>query len=335
MKCVQFRSTGKPAQVLTCVDHDRPSPEHGEVLVRMLASPVNPSDLMFVRGTYGVKPRLPQSPGFEGVGIVEASGGGLRGNLFRGKRVAVLNKTGGNWSEYAVVPAAQVIPLSNRLSVEQSATFFVNPATAWIMTQEVLKVRSDEWLLQTAAGSSLGMMVARLGHSLGFRTLNIVRNEASVAGLKAAGATEVVVFDPAKDLADTLLSSIRGIVGEQNVRHAVDPVGGATGSAVLKALGHQGRMLVFGTLSEQPLQFSPRRLMTQQASVEGFWLGNYMNDRNLLFKLKLVKRITRLILDGVLCTKIGSTFSLDQIHAAVIAAEENARDGKVLLQIGD
>ena len=333
MKCVQFKSTGEPRQVLKCVERDAPSPKHGEVLVRMLASPVNPSDLMFVRGVYGVEPHLPQSPGFEGVGIVEASGGGLRGKLFRSKRVAVLNRAGGNWSEYAVVPAAQVIPLSSRLSMEQAATFFVNPATAWIVTQEVLKVRSGEWLLQTAAGSSLGTMVARLGHALGFRTLNIVRNEASVAGLKAAGATEVVVFDPLNDSADKLLSAIRRIVGNQGVRYAIDPVGGATGSAAIKAIGHKGRMLVFGTLSEQPLQFDPRTLMTQQASVEGFWLGNFMNDRNLLFKLKLVKQITRLIVDGVLCTTIGKTFSLHQIDEAVAAAEENDRDGKVLLQI--
>jgi NADPH:quinone reductase-like Zn-dependent oxidoreductase len=301
----------------------------------MLASPVNPSDLMFIRGVYGVEPQLPQSPGFEGVGIVEASGGGLRGKLFRGKRVAVLNRAGGNWSEYAVVPAAQIIPLSNSLSVEQAATFFVNPATAWIMTQEVLRVQRGEWLLQTAAGSSLGTMVVRLGNALGFKTINIVRSEASVADLKAAGATEVVVFDPAKDSADELSSAIRGIVGEQRVRHAIDPVGGATGSVVMRALGRRGRMLVFGTLSEEPLQCSPRTLMTQQASVEGFWLGNFMNDRNLIFKLKLVRRITRLILDGVLSTTVAETYSLDQIADAVTAAEAKARHGKVLLRISE
>ncbi len=301
----------------------------------MLASPVNPSDLMFIRGVYGVQPHLPQSAGFEGVGIVETSGGGLRGKLFRGKRVAVLNRAGGNWSEYAVVPAAQVIPLSSSLSVEQAATFFVNPATAWIMTQEILRVRRGEWLLQTAAASSLGTMVVRLGNALGFRTLNVVRNKAAVAGLIAAGATEVVVFDPAKDSADELLSAIRGIVGEQRVLHAIDPVGGATGSIVIKTLGRRGRMLVFGTLSEEPLQCSPRTLIAQQASVEGFGLGNFMNDRNMIFKLKLVRRITRLILDGVLSTSVGQTFSLDQIADAVTAAETRARDGKVLLQIGD
>ncbi len=335
MKCVQFESTGEPQQVLKRVELDQPSPKYGEVLVRMLASPVNPSDLMFVRGVYGVEPHLPQSPGFEGVGIVEASGGGFRGKLFRGKRVAVLNKIGGNWSEYAVVPAAQVIPLSDSLSVEQAATFFVNPATAWIMTQEVLRVRRGEWLLQTAAGSSLGTMVVRLGNAMGFRTLNVVRHKAAVAGLIAAGATEVVVFDPVKDSADELVSAIHGIVGEQCVRHAIDPVGGATGSVVIRVLGPKGRMLVFGTLSEEPLQCSPRTLMTQQASVEGFWLGNFMADRNMLFKLKLVRRITRLILDGVLSTTVGEIFSLDRIGDAVAAAEAKARDGKVLLQIGD
>ncbi len=301
----------------------------------MLASPVNPSDLMFIRGVYGLEPHLPQSPGFEGVGVVEASGGGLRGKLFRGKRVAVLNRAGGNWSEYTVVPAAQVIPLSNRLSVEQAATFFVNPATAWIMTQEVLRVKRGEWLLQTAAGSSLGTMVVRLGNALGFKTLNVVRNEASVANLKAAGATEVDVFDPAKNSTNDLSSAIRGIVGDQHVLHAIDPVGGVTGSVVMRMLGRRGRMLVFGTLSEEPLECSPRTLMTQQASVEGFWLGNFMNDRNLLFKLKLVRRITRLILGGVLSTTVSETFSLDQIGAAVVAAEARTRAGKVLLRIGE
>ena len=142
MKCVQFETVGEPRDVLQVVERDLPAPQHGEVRVRMLASPVNPSDLMFVRGTYGVKPSLPQVPGFEGVGVVEESGGGLRGKIFRGKRVAVLNKSGGNWAAQTVVPADQVIPLSSSLSLEQAATFFVNPATVWIMTQEVLKIPS-------------------------------------------------------------------------------------------------------------------------------------------------------------------------------------------------
>ena len=174
MKSVQFEVPGEPSQVLKVVDCEIPMPKSGEVLVRMLASPVNPSDMMYIRGHYTVPAQCPASPGFEGVGVVEQTGGGLRGLLFRGRRVVVLNRKGGNWSEYVVVPSTEVIPISKSLSNEQAATFFVNPATAWVMTQEVLRVPNGQWLLQTAAGSALGRMIVRLGRQCGFKTFNVV-----------------------------------------------------------------------------------------------------------------------------------------------------------------
>ena len=333
MQQVVFETVGEPSQVLkTNTMSDLPSPGRGEVVVRMLASPINPSDLMFIRGIYGIKPSLPASPGFEGVGIVESSGGGLKGKLFTGKRVAVLNKQGGNWAGRVVVPDSQVIPLSSRLSVEQAATFFVNPATAWIMTQEVLKVPRGAWLLQTAAGSSLGRMIIQLGRHCGFRTINVVRREQQADELKSAGADEVITFDPRSQDAQYLQSAVHNIVGADGVGYAIDPVGGAVGSAVTGCLGQAGRMLVFGTLSDGPLQFSSRTLMTKSASVEGFWLGNFMNTVSLPFKLRLVRRITGLIQQGVLASNIAATYSLGQVCEAVVAAEDSSITGKVLLQ---
>ncbi len=331
MKCVQFDSVGAPAEVLKIAERDSPLPKHGEVRVRMLASPINPSDLMFVRGTYGIDPVLPQIPGFEGVGVVEESGGGLRGTFFRGKRVAVLNRSGGNWAEYAVVPADQVVPLSSSLSLEQAATFFVNPATAWIMTQEVLKVRKGAWLLQTAAASSLGRMVIRLGKHLGFRTLNVIRNAEQSGELEAAGATAVVAFDPDCDSIEKFHSVVHKVVGRDGLRYAIDPVGGETGSAVIKCLSHSAQMLLFGTLSEQPLNVLPRTLMANNVSVQGFWLGNFMDSKSLFFKLSLVRKITKLIQQGVLTTDVANKFTLDQIQDAVKSAEQRNRSGKALL----
>ncbi|MEZ6045118.1 MAG: alcohol dehydrogenase catalytic domain-containing protein [Planctomycetaceae bacterium] len=86
MQSIVFQNTGEPAEVLECVDQPALTPKQGEVLVRLLYSPINPSDLMFIRGAYGIKPELPATPGFEGVGIVESSGGGLLGKLYKGKR---------------------------------------------------------------------------------------------------------------------------------------------------------------------------------------------------------------------------------------------------------
>src|SRR5207302_6164666 len=135
MKAVVFDRFGEPAEVLQLRDVPLPEPGPGQVRVRMLASPVNPSDLLVVRGQYGRLPQLPATPGFEGAGVIDAAGPGLlswlRG-LKPGRRVAVLNGGGGNWQEYVVLSARQVVPVAGDLPDEQVATFFVNPATALI-----------------------------------------------------------------------------------------------------------------------------------------------------------------------------------------------------------
>ena len=119
------------------------------------------------------------------------------------------------------------------------------------------------------------------------------------------------------------------------LRRAIDPVGGETGSAVVGCLGENGRLLVYGTLDENPLNFSPRQLMTGGSRVEGFWLSRWMQEQGLLGKLKLVRQITRLMLSGVLVSEVGETYPLDQIAEAVKQAEKPARGGKVLLQISN
>src|SRR5882762_7819001 len=136
MKAIVFDRFGDPEQVLQVRDVPVPEPGRGEVRVRMLASPINPSDLLFVRGEYGRRPALPATPGFVGY---------LRG-LSPGRRVAVLNGVTGNWQEQVVIPARRAVPVPKELPDEQAATFFVNPASALIMTRYVLKVPRGSWL---------------------------------------------------------------------------------------------------------------------------------------------------------------------------------------------
>jgi NADPH:quinone reductase-like Zn-dependent oxidoreductase len=201
------------------------------------------------------------------------------------------------------------------------------------MTREVLKVPRGQWLLQTAAGSALGRMIIRLGKSCGFRTLNVVRRGSVAEELRSLGADHVEVFDGADSDAEQLVQNIQRVVGAEGLRYAVDAVGGSTGSAVIRSLSNGGRMLAFGTLSSQPLQFSPRVLMTAGSRVEGFWLGSFMNQTSLPFKLRLVRRLTRLIQEGVLSSEIAAEFSLEQIVNAVRSAEDSSLSGKTLLRI--
>src|SRR5262245_2382194 len=121
MKAVICERWGNPEEVLNVRDVATPVHGPGQVRVRMLASPINPSDLFTVRGEYGFQPSLPCTPGFEGVGIVEA-GSGLLARRVLGRRVAVLNSKSGNWAEQVVIPARQAVPVPNELSDEQAAS---------------------------------------------------------------------------------------------------------------------------------------------------------------------------------------------------------------------
>lgn len=329
MKAVVFDRFGDPAEVLQLRDVPRPEPGPGQVRVRMLASPINPSDLLFIRGTYGRQPRLPASPGFEGVGVVESAGPGLLGRLRLGRRVAVLNAAGGNWQEEVVVPARQVVPVPAEVPDEQAAAFFVNPASALVMTRWVLRVPPGAWLLQTAAGSALGRMVIRLGRRHGFQTLNVVRRREQADELRRLGGDAVVCSAD-----ESIEERVQELTQGRGVPFALEAVGGETGSAAARSLGPGGRLLVYGTLSEEPLRLSPRVLMVGQKRIEGFWLSEWIRAQNVVTMLRLFRQVGQLLREGVLATEVGKTFPLAEVQAAVAQAATPGRQGKVVLRLG-
>lgn len=328
MRAVVCPAWGEPGQVLEVRNVPVPVCGPGQVRVRMLASPINPSDLFMVRGQYGYLPPLPCVPGFEGVGVVE-EGRGLLAWRVKGRRVAVLNGQAGNWAEQVVIPARQAVPVPDDLSDEQAATFFVNPASAIVMTRHVLCVPAGAWLLQTAAGSALGRMVIRLGKKHGFRTINVVRRREQADELTRLGGDACIVF-PGENVAER----VRAITGGVMAACAIDAVGGETGSACLPALAPGGRLLLYSSLSGEPIRFDPRLLMTADRRVEGFWLSTWVKRQGVVRMLRLFRAITALIREGTTATQVGATFGLEQISEAVRAAEQPARDGKVLLRIG-
>ncbi len=330
MKAAVFERFGEPAAVLQVHDVPVPEPGPGEVRVRMLASPINPSDLLVVRGRYGRLPTLPATPGFEGVGVIDATGPGflrlLRG-LRRGRRVAVLNARGGNWAEYVVIPARSAVPVHADIPDEQAASFFVNPATALVMTRYVLGVPAGAWLLQTAAGSALGRMVMRLGRHFGFRTINVVRRAEAAAELSRAGETAIATDT------EPLEERVAALTGGAGVPFVLDAVGGTTGAAAARTMGAGGRMLVYGTLADEPMPLDPRVLMVGQKRIEGFWLSEWVRGQGALAMLRLFRRVTRLMRAGVLVTEVGPSYPLERIAEAVRKAEEPGRKGKVLLRL--
>lgn len=328
MRGVQIDRFGEPADVVRVIEREPGAPGPGQVRVRMQLAPINPSDLSSIRGVYTKVPSLPFAPGYEGVGVVESAGSGLLGRFYLGKRVALLSGEGGTWQEFVNVPARQVFPVPADLPLEQTAMFFVNPVTAYLLTRKLLNVPAGEWLLQTAAGSVLGKMVIRLAEKYGFRTINVVRRHEQAEELLEAGADEVISVDR-----QDLLERVMQITGGAGVRYALDCVSGALGSRVVQSLAPGGRLIVFGTMSGEPLSFSSRDLMTPGTSIEGFWLGNTMGRMSLFGKIQTIRAVARLVREGVLVSEIGNVFPLEEVAQGVVDAERSARGGKTLLRI--
>ncbi len=328
MKAAVFERFGDPEEVLQVRDVPEPHPGPGEVRVRMILSPVNPSDILVVRGRYGVLPELPATPGFEGVGVVDEVGAGLLGRFVKGKRVIAINSAGGNWAEYAVIPWRQARPLPDDIPDEQAAVAFINPATVLALARHVLKVRRGEWLLQSAAGSTLGRMMINLGRHDGFKTLNVVRRREAIDELRTLGGDAVISSEDGP-----IDEQVRRIVGPEGVRYAIDPVGGETGTAVLRSLAPDGRLILYGTLSGQPIQIDPRLMISGKRIVEGFWLGYWMRERSIPSALMLFREIASMIRQGVLRSEIGRTYPLEDIREAAKQADTVGRHGKVLVRL--
>src|SRR5579872_4059075 len=127
MRAVVLESFNGP-ESLKVRDKEVPSLRSGEVLIRIEAASMNPSDLVFLRNRYGVKKPLPVVPGFEGSGTVAAAHGALA-RLLLGRRVAChAPETGdGTWAEYMVCRASACIPLLAAVTIEEGASLMVNP----------------------------------------------------------------------------------------------------------------------------------------------------------------------------------------------------------------
>ncbi|EFO80177.1 alcohol dehydrogenase [Oscillochloris trichoides DG-6] len=324
MRAVRFASFGDPAKVLRVEDCPLTAPGPGQVLLRMLVRPINPSDLFTIRGQYGRLPRLPATPGMEGAGRIESLGPGVHG--FEVGQLVVPLGVGGTWQEYLVANAAALIPVPAGFSERDAAMLIVNPTSAWLLLHEVLCIDPGAWLVQNAANSAVGRFIIRLARRSGVHTINIVRRRELSEELLAEGA-DVVLCERDPDLLD----QIAQIVGARGVRYALDSVAGVSGSRLIQALGQGGQMVVFGAISRQPLSIDPSALIFRNIKLHGWWLAEWFQNANPSQVMDLLATLQPLVADGTLRAPIAAEYGLEEVHQAIAAAEQSERNGKILL----
>jgi NADPH:quinone reductase-like Zn-dependent oxidoreductase len=307
----------------------RPVPKPGtdEVLVKVAASPINPSDLATLDGEYGFKNPPPIIPGGEGSGTVVAVGPGMMGRYFLGKRVACLSqgKGSGMWAEYVVTSAkGGALPLQQSVSLEQGAMSMINPLTA-VAFLEIAKQGGHKAIVLTAAASALGQMVNRLGRSEGLQVINIVRRDAQVELLKQQGAT--IVFNSSEADFD---QQLHDACHQYNARLAFDAVAGLMTRQLLDALPEHSKVTVYSCLSYEAVQAGADNLIFEDKAVDGFWLGPWINNMNLIQILMLWRRAQKLIATD-LKSEVRARYPFQEAKVAVKEYLSEMTGGKILL----
>jgi NADPH:quinone reductase-like Zn-dependent oxidoreductase len=332
MRALLFRETGDPKEVLHLEEIADPTPGEGEVLLRVLFSPVNPSDLHMVRGRYGYQPELPASPGGEGVGLIEAIGPGVQG-LLVGTRVLCIG-TWNLWREKLVCKATQVLEVPDQISSETAATCYTNPLTAWALTQSSHQLKQGDWLLQTAAASSVGRLVLQLAKIYGFRTINVVRKREQEQVIRVYGGDEVICTAD-----EDLRSRIQEITNGRGIERAIDCVAGELGAEIVRNLAPAGTMLQYGALSshrqtdprkfQMPI-FSPQ-LIYSAATVRGWWIPRWVDSQPIESVRQYMKDLLGFVARGTLTIPETRSIPMSRYSEAIAAADGGDAGGRKLL----
>jgi NADPH2:quinone reductase len=303
-----------------------PQPKKGEVLVKMAAAPVNPSDLARINGISTAEESVSFIPGIEGSGTVVAAGKGLLPGLWLGRRVAcsAVHSESGTWAEYMVTSASYCFPIPKTISDEQGAMLLVNPMTA-VAFFDIIISDNHKAIINSAAAGALGGMIRFLGKKYKIPVINVVRNEEQVAMLQNEGAEYILNSTDA-----AFNEKLRLLSHDLNATLALDPVNGSYTQQLLDALPYGGTVMVYGNLSGSNEGTTLRPLVLENKKLHGFYLGNWMKDNGMLKTIRNLISVRQLLKNDFRIT-VQKKFPLEETQLAIETYLGNMTKGKVLL----
>lgn len=320
MKAIEVSGHGPLDEVTSLVEREIGEPREGEVILEMVAACINPSDTLAIKGLYPRKIMFPSYFGNEGVGRVKSVGNGVStvklGDL-------VMLPAIGTWRSAMKVRSDHIFPLP-KADALQLAMLTVNPPTAFLLLKKFVDLKEGDWIIQNAANSAVGQYIIQLAKSMGVKTVNLVRRESLVEELKAIGA-DVVLVD-----GKGVHKLVKEATGGANIRLAIDAVSGDASDRLITCLGHQGTMVVYGSMSLEKVKLNMSTIMTKDLTIRAFWLSTWYNTAPREEIQEVITHLTKLIANGKIQAKIGATYPLEQYKEALKHADSEGKNGKIL-----
>jgi len=322
--CLKFYEFGSPKNVINVEYKSIEPPKDHEVIVRMQARPINPSDLIPIRGSYAHRISLPNIPGYEGVGVVEDVGSSVSKNLI-GKRVLPLRGEG-TWQEFVKTSADFAVLIPDSIDDFTAAQMYINPITSWVTCTEILKLRPNDVLLVNACGSAIGRVFAQLSKVLGFRLIAVTRNNIHTEDLLQLGAPFV------NSITVPFYETVMELTNGAGADAAIDSIGGTSGNDLAFCVRPNGNFLTIGLLSGIQVNW-PDIVKKAMVNANMFHLRNWNNTVSPIKWQKTFENLIRLIDEKKLrLMKVDAMFDLSDIKKAVEVVESSKIiKGKVFL----
>ena len=296
MEAVLFESAGEPANVLAFGDVDTPPVAPGHVLIAVEASPVNPADLAFIRGTYRVRPQFPQVAGLSGAGRVLAAAAEVP--LAVGTRVAF--RWPGAWASQVVVPFDRTFVVPDDISTEDAAQLPLNPITAWGLL-DMANVEAGETVALTAPTSSVARITRALAEARGIRVVEVGPDSTLAPGCTLAAL--------------------------------IDCVGGSLVERLLPALRQGATIVTYGTLSPDLIRVHNATIVYSNLTWKGFGIDHWLARLAATEKTRMVDALWSGIRSHTYELPVASRVALRDFERGIALAQA-ALPGKVLFVEG-
>ncbi|XP_008566884.1 PREDICTED: trans-2-enoyl-CoA reductase, mitochondrial isoform X2 [Galeopterus variegatus] len=269
---------GDPAKVVELKNLELAAVGGSDVRVKMLAAPINPSDINMIQGNYGLLPKLPAVGGNEGIGQVVAVGSSVTG-LKPGDWVIPANAGLGTWQTEAVFSEEALIGIPSDIPLQSAATLGVNPCTAYRMLVDFEQLQPGDSVIQNASNSGVGQAVIQIAAALGLRTINVVRDRPDIQNLtdrlKNLGAEHVITEEELRK------PEMKNLFKDMpQPRLALNCVGGKSSTELLRQLAPGGTMVTYGGMAKQPVVASVSLLIFKDLKLRGFWLSQWKKDHS-------------------------------------------------------
>ncbi|MEL6059529.1 zinc-dependent alcohol dehydrogenase family protein [Methylobacterium sp. DCY52] len=327
-RVVRFHEYGDPS-VLRIEKVEVPAPAAEEVQIGVRAIGLNRAEVMFRKGAYLQDAVFPSQLGYEAAGTVKALGNSVQG-FAEGDAVSVIPTLDmAKWPTYGEViniPARHVVKHPAGLSFEQAAASWMQYVTAWGALIEQAKLTTGDFVIVSAASSSVGIAAFQIARSVGATAIATTRTNAKAKALREAGAHHVIATAE-----EDLAARVMEITGGKGARVVFDPIGGPEIARLAAAMAIGGILLEYGALSPDEGPFPQFAVLGKSLTLKGYLFTEIVSDDAILDRAKAF--INEGLQSGALNPLISRTFPFDQMQEATRFLESNEQIGKIVVTL--